>query len=128
MFFTNDEHKRNYYLLMKIYNLEQGEDAQYESTIYVAAYPGIFKAINIKKLSSFSPLLTLTRWNKHKQKHEFVASSLTGATRRMCEFAFSLYNGYEVSLDDILGSINNDSMIRVLFESLKIRSRKLYLQ
>ncbi|WLR55941.1 hypothetical protein LC048_02775 [Mesobacillus subterraneus] len=124
MHFVNEMHKGNYDYLMGKYHLAPGEDAQYESTIYVAAYPDIYKAINLTKLSTMlhmSPLYTLTEWNDYEEKHVFIAPELTGATRRMCQLALSLYNGFPVSLDDVFGSVSSPEIIRVLFQAMKIR-------
>ncbi|MBH0175872.1 DUF2538 family protein [Fictibacillus sp. 23RED33] len=118
MYFTNKSHYENYELLMSKYD----EGVQYEASIYIAAVPEIFNAIDLSKLDSSSPLFALTSWNDVEEKHEFTAAQLTGATRRMCELGLSLYNGYSANLDEILSSVIDEKMVRVLFQAMKIRT------
>lgn len=123
MFFANKEHRNNYEELMIRYRLTPGQDIQYESSIYVAAFPEIFEAIDKNRLNSHSPLFALTEWSEEEERHVFVAPELTGSTRRMCELALSLYNGYQIGLDEVFGSVVNPTMLQVLFQSMKIRAR-----
>ena len=54
MYFANAEHKENYDCLMGMYELTRGEDVQYESNIYIAAYPEIFKCLDINMIKTSS--------------------------------------------------------------------------
>ncbi|MDQ0197081.1 hypothetical protein [Neobacillus ginsengisoli] len=124
MYFLNEEHKKNFEILLRLYMLSRGEDRQYEATIYVAAVPSVFYLINNKEIdTTCSPLYELMKWDEEREKWKFVSPGLTGATTRMCEFALSLYNGYEVKLDDVFGTVVSREFIDVLLQAIKIRSR-----
>lgn len=123
MYFINEKHRGNYKLLMDKYHLTPEKDVQYESNIYIAAFPEIFEAIDLAKLEHSSPLFPLTKWDEEEGKHIFTAPGLTGSTRRMCELALSLYNGYPVSLDEIFGSVVKQELLSVLFQAMKIRAK-----
>ena len=88
---------------MGMYELTRGEDVQYESNIYIAAYPEIFKCLDINMIKTSSgPLFMVTKWDEEEGKHVVSAAALTGSTKRLVEVGLSLYNGYEIGLDDVL--------------------------
>ncbi|HHB1940074.1 TPA: hypothetical protein ACOQ43_000512 [Bacillus cereus] len=125
MHFANAEHKENYDCLMGMYELTRGEDVQYESNIYIAAYPEIFKCLDINMIKTSSgPLFMVTKWDEEEGKHVVSAAALTGSTKRLVEVGLSLYNGYEIGLDDVFGSIVSDELIDIFFQSCKIRARR----
>ncbi|BCC04940.1 hypothetical protein DJ87_3412 [Bacillus cereus] len=125
MYFANAEHKENYDCLMGMYELTRGEDVQYESNIYIAAYPEIFKCLDINMIKTSSgPLFMVTKWDEEEGKHVVSAAALTGSTKRLVEVGLSLYNGYEIGLDDVFGSIVSDELIDIFFQSCKIRARR----
>lgn len=125
MFFANAEHKENYECLMAMYELTRGEDLQYESNIYIAGYPGIFKCLDINMIKTSSgPLFWVTKWNEEEGKHVVSAAALTGSTKRLVEVGLSLYNGYEIGLDDVFGSIVSDELIDIFFQACKIRAHR----
>ncbi|PGT79158.1 hypothetical protein [Bacillus sp. AFS040349] len=125
MYFTNAEHKGNYEFLMGMYELTSGEDVQYESNIYVAAYPGIFKCLDINTIETSSgPLFMVTKWNDEESRHVVSAAALTGSTKRLVEVGLSLYNGYEIGLDDVFGSFASDELIDMFFQACRIRAHR----
>ncbi|MCM3444737.1 hypothetical protein [Metabacillus halosaccharovorans] len=78
--------------------MTNGEDVLYESNIYIAAYPGIFKCLNINMIETSSgPLFMVTKWNEEEGRHVVSAAALTGSTKRLVEVGLSLYNGYEIN-------------------------------
>ena len=55
---------------MGMYELTRGEDVQYESNIYIAAYPEIFKCLDINMIKTSSgPLFMVTKWDEEEGKH-----------------------------------------------------------
>lgn len=122
MYFVDDTHEENYYRLMEKYHLQQGEDIQYESSIYIAAHPDIFskKMLNVRN----SPLYAHMEWNEEKDRLVVTSPELTGSTRRMVEVGLSLYNGYSVGLDDVFGSVSSEELQDVIFQAIKIRARR----
>lgn len=79
--------------------------------------------INMIKTSS-GPLFMVTKWDEEEGKHVVSAAALTGSTKRLVEVGLSLYNGYEIGLDDVFGSIVSDELIDIFFQSCKIRARR----
>jgi hypothetical protein len=124
MNFVDDEHEENYYRLMEKYHLTPGDDIQYESSIYIAAHPDIFIDEMVTNKEEGSPLGKLMEWNEEEEKLEPSAPSLTGTTRRMVEVGMSLYNGYPIGLDEVLGSVVSEELQDVLFQAIKIRARR----
>lgn len=127
MFFLNDEHENNYFLLMDKYNLERGQNIQYEAAIYIASCPGIFDHINLDKLrTNVAPLYSLAEWvgDDATGKYVISAAGLTGSTTRLAEVGLSLYNGYKVGLDDVFGSVASQELFDVFVQACKIRARK----
>ncbi|MCI2253593.1 hypothetical protein L2D08_04370 [Domibacillus sp. PGB-M46] len=123
MYFSNVEHKNNFHLLMAKYNLELGEDAEYECNLYLCSYPKIFNCIeDINNIDlSRSPLYEFTYWDIEREKYVVSAPELTGSTRRMVEIGLSCYNSFPVGLDDAFGSINDEELIKIVFTTMKIR-------
>ncbi|MFE7064525.1 hypothetical protein ACFVAD_20530 [Sutcliffiella sp. NPDC057660] len=122
MYFVNEVHQENYERLMHRYRLTPGKDIQYESSIYIAAYPEIYTEKMYEEDNS--PLYAHMRWNEEKEMHIVSSPELTGSTRRMVEVGLSLYNGYPVELDDVFGSITNMELQDVVFQAMKIRARR----
>lgn len=120
MYFASVGHRKNYMLLMNLYKLKKNQDVEYEANIYIAAYPDIFKCFILEKLDlSFGPL---TVFLGEKEFHN--TGALTGTTIRMINLGMSLYNGHEIGLNEIIGSINNDEVFNVCIEAIRIRTGK----
>lgn len=121
MFFSDDEHQLNYKRLMRLYELNPGSDRQYEANIYIAAYPDIYEGLNIDKIktSEGGPLIFLL-FDEYADDHK--PQKLTGSTTRLAEVGMSLYNGYQVSLDEVFGSITNEEMLSVFLQACRIRA------
>lgn len=125
-YFIDDEHKNNFFFLMKQYGFKVGEDGQHEAAIYVSSIRDIFKLITKEELEKtvydrISPLYSLAKWDEDEDTHVFVHPGLTGSTRRMSQFGLSLYNGYPVALDEVFGSVSSKALIEVLLQAIKIR-------
>ena len=67
--------------------------------------------INMIKTSS-GPLLLLQN-GMRKKANMLSVQQLTGSTKRLVEVGLSLYNGYEIGLDDVFGSIVSDELIYI---------------
>lgn len=126
MYFTNEEHKENYEKLMAHYRLRPGQDVQYESSIYICAVPELFDCFDsVESIDTgAAPAFELMEWDDEKEKHVPSAPGLTGSTRRMLEFGVSCYTGYEISMDDVLGSVVSEDLFNALIQAMRIRSRK----
>lgn len=128
MYFINQEHQENFNKLMDLYNLSSGQDIQYEASIYIAAVPEVYECF--KGLGTidtgFSPLFELMKWNDEEEQHVISAPGLTGSTRRMVELGLSLYNGREISLDDVFGTVASNHLVDACLEAIKIRARKYW--
>jgi hypothetical protein len=128
-FFMNEAHKENFLKLMELYKRQHGKDPQYEATFYVAAVPDIY--ILLGKLNNIdtsrSPLYELMVYFEDQARYVPVADGLTGSTTQMVKFALSLYNDYEVGLDDVLGSVTSKEYLDVLIQAFKIRAKYFYL-
>ena len=127
MYFVNEYHKDNYFVLMGMYGFIPGEDSQYEASIYIAAYPEIFKAYDIDllrkqiKKSHMGPIYYIYD-NEYNAGHS--PGALTGTTRALCEVGLSLFNGYRIGLDDVFGSIGSSrEALKVFFEACDIRTK-----
>lgn len=126
MYFSDEEHKDNYYALMGLYGYLPNEDVQYEASIYIAAYPEIYKAFDLdllkdqkKEIGSISPLFFLKN-DDYNAGHE--TGALTGTTYALVEAGLSLYNGYLIGLDDLFGSIGSSHEgLSVFIEACNIR-------
>ena len=125
MYFIDGKHEENYRRLMALYDLQRGQDGQYEANIYVAAVPEIFKFIDYDAIDTDhgGPLNQLTEWDEEKDELVLASPGLTGTTTRLAEFGLSCYNGsFAVSMDDVLGSVHGD-YFNVLVETMKIRKK-----
>lgn len=127
-YFIEERHKRNYELMMGVYDLRPFQSFQFEPTIYIASIPAIFDCFNnLETLDlSISPLFELMSWSESEATWKFTASGLTGATIRMCEFAISLYNGDPVELDIVLSSVVTKEYTDALIQAFKIRACRTY--
>lgn len=124
MYFSNQEHGRNYDFFMRKFDLSKGEDVQYEANIYIAAYPEIYKCLDLNNLETDTgPLFLLTKWIEEEQRYIVSCACLTGATKRLVEVGLSLYNSFEIGLDDVFGSIVTADLFDVFFQACKIRAR-----
>lgn len=126
MYFVNENHKDNYFVLMGMYGLIPGQDSEYEAAIYIAAYPEIFKAYNIDILKDqvrgerLGPLYYLTFDDLHLEHNPKL---LTGTTWTLCDIGNSLFNGYHIGLDDVFGSIgSNREALNIFLEACDIRT------
>ncbi|NIK16587.1 hypothetical protein BDD39_003236 [Saccharococcus thermophilus] len=123
MYFTDDQHKQNYWYLMNLYGLKQGGNVEYEASIYIAAYPEIFKCFGEKISTEFGPLAYLLD-EELAQEGNHNIGALTGTTRRLVQFGMSLYNGFPVSLADV--SMLGEEEFNVLMQAIAIRSKRQY--
>ena len=121
MYFSNSEHELNYNTLMDLYHLAPGQDKQYEANIYIAAYPEIFKGLNIEKIRTGvgGPLVFLLH-EEYEDDHR--PQVLTGSTTQLAEVGQSLYNSYPVNLDSVFGSITDEEMLSVFLQACRIRA------
>ncbi|MDV2581576.1 hypothetical protein [Alkalibacillus haloalkaliphilus] len=116
MYFDGDTHRRNFYSLVRLYRYN---DVQNLSATYVAAHPTIFKCIdNDKELGGNNNPITLIKDSNGDYSHP----ALTGASKQMCLFAASLFNGHPVQLTDVLGNVNSHKLLQVLIQALVITS------
>ncbi|HFJ9332377.1 TPA: hypothetical protein ACGW5B_005888 [Bacillus paranthracis] len=116
MFFVDKEHEVNFDKMMDLYDLSIGQDVEYESAIYIAAHPEIFKCYDLNKLDTeFGPLGCLL---KDENVHNIGA--LTGTTRSLVEVGQSLYNGYKTSVADVV--CYGDEMFVVFKQACEIRA------
>ena len=122
LYFQNDEHKNNFRFLMDKYHLRKG-NLEYESSIYVAALPVIFKCLkdNGTINTAISPLFELTRWDEDKEEHIPCHPALTGVGIRLVEFGISLYTSSKIIFNDILITLSHDVMI----EAMRISANKV---
>ncbi len=42
----------------------------------------------------------------------------SGSTRRMAELGMSCFNVYEISLNDVFGSVTSENILAVVFEAM----------
>lgn len=121
MYFADNEHAQNYEVLMELYDLTPGSDRQYEANIYIAAYPAIFKGLNIDKIEThIGGPLNFLLLDEFSEGHR--PQVLTGSTTQLAKAGQSLYNSYKISLDDLFGSITNEEMLSVFLQACRIRS------
>lgn len=125
MYFVNDSHKENYWKMMEMFGLNPGESVQYESSIYVAAYPDIFRCFNDGRpqSTSYSPLFELMRWDEVENCNIPGHAALTGTTSKMVDFGFSCYNGHRVSMDIVMDGLSNE-VFEVMIQALKVRAKQ----
>lgn len=132
MYFSDHEHENNYMRLMELYGLQHGQDVQYESAIYIAAFPEIFKCINLKAgdlRPGKNPLYWAVSFEDKDTGEDYYTQSphelapLTGSTTQMCKVGNSLFNGYPISLDSVFGSVVSKELKNIVFQAMTIRSR-----
>lgn len=122
MYFSNGEHARNYQQLLEIKGItKNGQDPEYETVLYITAYPEVYKCFvwNVFK-TEYSPLSALIF---HEDKKQGVdPGGLTSSTLALVKAGQSLFNGYEVNLSDL--ALYNDEIFEVFFQACKLRWRK----
>lgn len=120
MYFANEELKSNYGELMNIYNLTPGQNVQYESNLYLAAFPELYRLINKSQFKpSTGPLVPLMTYSEQEEKMVPSHPGLTGATRWLVEAGFSLYNGNPCDLD----YTNSPTFALLFIQAFKIRNK-----
>lgn len=125
-YFITEQHEQNYAELMVFYGLEPLERMQEEAAIYIAAIEDLYDLIGEPKDKYGCPLFELMEWNEKEEKHEPAHGGLTGTSRRLLEVGLSLYNGYPIGLDEVLGSVTSREYIEALIQAIKIRSHRSF--
>lgn len=74
--------------------------------------------------TSSGPLFMVTKWNEEEADMLLVQAALIGLIKCLVEVGLSLYNGYEIGLDDDFGSIVSDELIDIFFQACKIRAHR----
>ncbi|MGA4465914.1 hypothetical protein ACPA2L_25240 [Bacillus bombysepticus] len=122
MYFSSEEHARNYQKLLGMRGIHKnGEEPDYETVYYITAYPEIYKCFNwnIYKTEN-SPLTALIY---HEDTIPGVdRGALTGSTLPLVKAGQSLFNGYKVNLSDL--ALYNDEIFDVFFQACKLRWRR----
>jgi hypothetical protein len=124
MYFANEEHKKNYESLMSLYRLKHNQDVEYESSVYISAYPPIFDCFDNTISTEFSPIVYLSD-EELAQEFGHNIAKLTGTTRRMVSFGMSLFNGSPVQLSDL--SMLADEEFNVIMQAIAIRCKRQYI-
>ncbi|CAM4363295.1 hypothetical protein BAQ46_14915 [Bacillus paranthracis] len=120
MFFVDKEHEDNFNKLMELYNLVVEENVEYESAIYVAAYPKIFKCYNLEHLdTSCGPLIHLFDGYDEEELHD--AGALTSSTRALIQAGQSLYNGHEARISSVCSY--GQETLEVFIQACRIRAK-----
>ncbi|MGM2190444.1 hypothetical protein ACS2JV_27535, partial [Bacillus cereus group sp. BceL102] len=118
MFFVDEEHEANFRKMMDLYNLSFRQDLEYESAIYIASHPEIFKCYNFDEFSTeFGPLGYLLN-DEDGVIHD--TGALTGTTHALVNAGQSLFNGYEVSVSRVC--IYGEETLKVFIQACKIRA------
>ncbi|MGH0589658.1 hypothetical protein ACQVQY_26995 [Bacillus mycoides] len=122
MYFSNEEHSRNYQKLLDMKGISKnGQSPDYETVLYITAYPEIYKCFdwNIYR-TEFSPLAGLIF---HEDNIQGVnPGALTGSTLPLVKAGQSLFNGYKIDLSDL--PLYNDEIFELFFQACKLRWRK----
>jgi hypothetical protein len=117
MFFIDKEHENNFNKMMDLYDLSVGQDVEYESAIYVAAHPEVFKCYDLNKLDiEFGPLGCLLNGD---DTHDVGA--LTGTTRALVEMGHALYGGNQMYIVDMC--IYGEESLKCFVQACRIRAR-----
>ncbi|KAB2491186.1 hypothetical protein F8158_28225 [Bacillus cereus] len=122
MYFSSDEHERNFQKLLEEREINEiGQTPDYETVLYIAAYPEIYKCFdwNIYK-TEFSPLAALIFYEDGMQGVN--PGALTGSTLPLVKAGQSLFNGYKVDLSDL--PLYNEELFEVFFQACKLRWKK----
>lgn len=120
MYFINEEHKKNYKKLMEIYKLQPQQNVQYESNLYIAAVPAIYKLIDENEFKpGQGPLIPLTIYDEEEGRLLLNHAGLTGGTSWLVQAGLSLYNGNSCDLD----YTNSVDFTFVFIEAVKIRNK-----
>ncbi|MCU4930852.1 hypothetical protein COJ37_23845 [Bacillus cereus] len=100
MYFSNEEHERNYLRLLDTKGIEPGDDPEYEVAFYITAYPEIYKCFDwsLYKLE-YSPLGELIF--PEDEVKGVNLGALTGTILPLVKAGQSLFNGYKVDLSDL---------------------------
>ncbi|MDW1598480.1 hypothetical protein R7D98_23240 [Vibrio sp. Vb2911] len=120
MFFIDKEHEDNFNKLMELYNLVVGENVEYESAIYIAAHPEVFKCYNLEHLNTSSgPLIPLIDGYDEEELHD--AGALTGTTRALVELGHALYGRNQMDIVDVC--IRGEETFEVFVQACRIRAK-----
>lgn len=126
MYFIDNKHKRNFETLLFRYPEYKRKNLEYLPTLYLAAFPEIYKCIDINKITGedpgATPLMQLTNWDEEENKLIVSHEALTSGTRAMVQVGLSLFNGYPINLGRCLRLVTTKEWSDVLLEAIKIRS------
>ncbi|MDE5414570.1 hypothetical protein [Alkalihalobacterium chitinilyticum] len=123
MYFLDDEHYENYRWLTKLYSVQEGRGGEYEANIYIAAVPDIFKSYNKERIDiSYGPLVGLI-YDEHAREGGHNRGSLTNSSWELIKYGMSLYNSYNISLDETFAYITDEDLIKVCVQGIYIRTK-----
>jgi hypothetical protein len=118
MYFTDEEHKHNFFELLKM-SASQTKDPQYLANFYIAAVPDIYDLFDVENLQGNSPLMSLMYYDEKLEKQIPNHPGLTSSTRQLLEIGVSLFNGHPCDLDYSFSS----SFAKVIVQACEIRYR-----
>lgn len=116
MYFSSEEHERNYIKLLDAKKIEPGDDPEYEAAFYITAHPEIHNCFdwNLFK-TEYSPLGALI--SPEEDIKGVNPGALTGTTLPLVKAGQSLFNGYKVNLSDL--PLYNEELFQVFFRHVK---------
>lgn len=132
IYFVDEQHKQNYERLQEIFNrVDFDNDGEYRSACYLAAYPGIFKCINMERVAESGPfgfyfdyLEDPATFAERRDRGETSGDTapLTGQTREMVRIGISLWNGGECDLSVL--SYLDQKLYFVVLQAIDLRRRR----
>ncbi len=114
MCFSSEEHKHNFQRLLDARGINKiGQSPDYETVLYITAYPEIYKCFDWNIFETeYSPLSALIY---HEDKKQGVnPAALTGSTLPIVKAGQSLFNGYKVDLSEL--PLYNEELFEVFFQ------------
>jgi hypothetical protein len=125
MYFIDTEHKKNYESLLFCYPEYKRENIEYLPTIYLAAFPEIFKFIDLNEIDKDrSALNQLTDFDDDGNLI-ITEPGLTSGTKSLVKLGTSCFNGTNIDFALCVNRVTNQEWKEVFLQAIKIRMNML---
>lgn len=107
-----------------------GLEREYQSNIYAAAIPDIYKCFDdISKINTdFNQLMEHVEFDDSCANYKLNALALTEWTSQIVKFAISCYNGnHRISMERLFNNATSDEYFNAIIQIMKIKIKRAKL-
>lgn len=123
MYFIDNEHEENFVYLSSQYPEYLRENVEYKPTIYIAAFPEVYKFLDSEEINGGSSALQQLIEFDSKGKLEIKEPGLTSGAKGLVRLATNLFNGRDFDLADAIDMNQTEGWSKTLLQAIKIRMK-----